>query len=240
MTLVKRSRCIEEKPVVKDRRGRKKKIEEKVIEEGFVPEGFTVEEVKKDKRKYDKAFPTDKDIPLNWYPEPCDLILTERSPAASLEIWQRLAEKGKNNLRKKVFGNITYGQVQEAIFECGGFLTNIARKLQISTYYVKQIFQKNRGLFQLYNEIREALVDEVEMHMMNKIRSGAKESVNLIMFYLKCLGKDRGYIETSRDFGKKASVKMKIVPTSEKKKKAAEKVAEKAAGNIIDFKKVSG
>lgn len=234
MALVKRSKCVEEKPVVPDTR-RSRTVDERAEEEGYIPERRGT---KRDKRKYDKAFPEDGDIPTHWFPEPCDLILTERSPAASLEIWNRLAEKGKNNLRKKVFGNITYGQVQEAIFECGGFQTNIARKLQISTHYLKQIFQKNKGLFYLYNEVRESLVDEVEMHMMNKIRSGAKESVNLIMFYLKCLGKDRGFVETVKDTGKKASVKMKIVPTSEKKKKESKEIAEKAVGNVVSFKKV--
>ena len=233
MVMVKRSKGEECKPEVPNKRGRKKAVDAVAVSEGFVP----TEELKKDKRKYDAAFPTDEDIPTTWFPEPCDLILTERSPAASLEIWQRLAEKSKVNLRKKVFGNITYGMVQEAIFECGGFQTNIARKLQISTHYLKQVFQKNKPLFYLYNEVRESLVDEVEMHMMNKIRSGAKESVNLIMFYLKCLGKDRGFVETSKDVGKKSSVKMKIVPVSEKKKKSSAEVADRATGKVVSFKK---
>jgi len=228
MALVQRRKRTEEKP-------EKKVVVRRSKEEKIIDEGFIAEPKSRKKKDYDEMFA--EKIPEKW-PEPCDLILTERAPAASLEIWSRLAEKSRVNLRKKVFQNITYGQVQEAIFECGGFETNISRKLQISTYYTRQILAKNKPLMQLFTEVRENLVDEVEMHMLNKIRSGAKESVNLIMFYLKCLGKARGYVESSVNNTKKAGVKMKIVPTSEKKKKASAAIADKATANVVSFKKV--
>jgi len=230
MAIVKRSCRTEDKPekVKVNKRTRKQCIED----EGFVPEPGK----KIDPKTYDKTFKDDKEIPEHWASAE-DILLTARSPAASIEVWNRLAEKNRVNLKKKVFQDVTYGMVQEAIFESGGFETNVARRLNLSTYYVRQIFAKHKTLFQLFNEIRDSVTDEVEMYMLDKIRSGAKESVNLIIFYLKCLGKSRGYVEMDHSGPKKSSVRMKIVPTSEKKKKAAEKIASEATGKVVTFKK---
>ena len=130
----------------------------------------------------------------------------------------------KSSAHRKVFGKITYLEVLEAIRNCRGLLTSVSRQLGISTYYVKQIFAKYKTLRQEFDEYREAFLDEVEQALYGKVLRG---DTTAMIFTLKCLGKQRGYIEAVVGSQKKAAVKMKIVPATAKSKKA----------NVLEFKK---
>lgn len=135
---------------------------------------------------------------------------------------------------KRVFNRITYKDVEEAIWASEGMLTNVARKLEISVYYVKQILSKYKVLRQDFEEYREALLDEAEMCLRAKIRKG---DTSAMIFFLKCVGKQRGYIEYEKQQQKKGSVKMKIVPASEQKK-VKKGDTPGVTTNVIAFKKV--
>ena len=130
---------------------------------------------------------------------------------------------------KRVFNRITYGEVEKAIWNSDGMLTNVARDLKISVYYVKQILTKYKVLRQDFEEYREALLDEAEKCLRAKILRG---DTSAMIFFLKCVGKQRGYIEYEKQQQKKGSVKMKIVPANEQKKPK-----KNAPTNVIEFKK---
>lgn len=144
-------------------------------------------------------------------------------------------------LGKRVFGNITYGDVERAIWKSEGMLTNVAKELKLSVYYVRQILTKYKLLRQDFEEYREALLDEAEMCLRAKIRRG---DTSAMIFFLKCVGKNRGYVEYERAGKGKGSVKMKIVPATDpavKKQLKKDKLAA-AKDNVIAFKteKVEG
>lgn len=115
-------------------------------------------------------------------------------------------------LGKKVFGSITYGDVERAIWKSDGMLTNVAKELKLSVYYVRQILMKYKLLRQDFEEYREALLDEAEMCLRAKIKRG---DTSAMIFFLKCVGKGRGYVEYERAGKSKGSVKMKIVPATD-------------------------
>lgn len=144
-----------------------------------------------------------------------------------MAIWDTATSKGKINSKKKVLGDITYGEVEEAIWHSNGLITRVSAQLNLSVVHVKRIFQKYSTLGRLFEEFREAILDEVETHLMTRIRE--KNDVTAMIFLLKCLGKNRGWIDNNNVSSKgKAPVKMKIVPA--KKKEVKE-------GNVLRFTK---
>jgi hypothetical protein len=147
--------------------------------------------------------------------------------------WSR-THNHRVSAKKRVFGNITYGEVEEAIWNSEGMLTSVARDLKLSVYYVKSILSKYKLLRQDFEEHREALLDETEECLMEKIRRG---DTTAMIFFLKCVGKQRGYVEYERAAKSKGSVRMKIVPATEANVKKQKKDAETGA-NVLPFIKV--
>lgn len=147
--------------------------------------------------------------------------------------WER-THNHRVSAKKKVFGSITYGEVEKAIWASGGMLTNVARSLKLSVYYVKSILSKYKLLRQDFEEYRESLLDETEECLMEKIRRG---DTTAMIFFLKCVGKQRGYVEYERAAKSKGSVKMKIVPATEANVKKQKKDAATGA-NVLPFIKV--
>lgn len=156
--------------------------------------------------------------------KPSDAPVPDEPTGLAADIWDR-----RSNHRvprtKKVFGDLTYAEVEEAVWSSHGLITQVARRLKISVYHVKQIFSKYKTLRQDFDEFREMTLDEVEGLLMKKIR---RMDTTAIIFTLKCLGKSRGYIEAIQGSVRKAPVKIRY-------KKATEKDIKKA--NVINFKK---
>lgn len=126
-----------------------------------------------------------------------------------------------------MFGKITYGEVVEAIGMSNGLITGVARRLGISVYYVRQIFAKYKTLGRDFDEYREIVKDELETALLTKARLGDTTS---LIFALKCIAKDRGYVEFGLPQQKKSGVKIKIVPAKEKPAKVV-KMVPKKVGN---------
>lgn len=156
--------------------------------------------------------------------KPSDAPIPGEPTGLAADIWDR-----RSNHRvprtKKVFGDITYAEVEEAVWTSKGLITQVARRLKISVYHVKQIFTKYKTLRQDFEEFREMMLDEVEGMLMQKIR---KMDTTAMIFMLKCIGKGRGYIEAAQGSAKKAPVRIRY-------KRATEKDIKKA--NVISFKK---
>lgn len=126
----------------------------------------------------------------------------------------KLKGAGVRPRKKKVLGDITYGEVEEAIWSSQGSIGAVARSLRISVYHVQSIFKRFKLLEQEFIEFKESLLDEVEDCLLTRIRMG---DTIAMMFYLKCQGKQRGFVERADAAPSKRGVKMKIVRAGAKK-----------------------
>lgn len=142
---------------------------------------------------------------------------------------EKLRGAGMRPRKKKVLGDITYGDVESAIWGSAGSVSAVARALKVSIYHVKSIFKRYKLLEQEFIEFKEAILDEVEDCLLTKIRMG---DTIAMMFFLKCIGKERGYVERADTTFQKRGVKMKIVRASSRKPVSSD--------NVLTFKKAAG
>lgn len=192
-------------------------IEREKKEEGF-------KEAPVFKRRKRKEINDEHAKKLDVPSQPSDAPVPDEPAGLAADIWDRRSNH-RVPRNKKVFGDITYAEVEEAVWNSRGLITQVARRLRISVYHVKQIFGKYKTLRQDFDEFREMSLDEIEGMLMTKIR---RMDTTAIIFALKCLGKGRGYIEATIGSIKKAPVRIRY-------KKATEKDIKKA--NVINFKK---
>ena len=110
---------------------------------------------------------------LECYRERCpsseDIDATLKDPSYYSK---KLRAAGIRPRKKKVLGDITYGEVEEAIWHSEGQYSNIARRLRCSVEHVKGILKRNRLLNMEFREFRERITDEVEGCLLTKIRNG--------------------------------------------------------------------
>jgi len=88
----------------------------------------------------------------------------------------------------------------KAIRNRGAYVNEIAEELQISPYMVKEVLLRNKYLREVFMDTKEAILDRMEGALVNKAlgKTGDGTDGNLLamMFYLKCMGKDRGWIDS--------------------------------------------
>lgn len=94
---------------------------------------------------------------------------------------------------------LTVGQLAEAIEKSGGNVTKAARALGITRWALQKRIGKNKELQQLVIDARETMVDLAEGQLKSQVRQG---NITAIIFTLKTLGKERGYVERSEITGK--------------------------------------
>lgn len=145
---------------------------------------------------------------------------------------KKLRAAGIRPRKKKVLGDITYGDVEEAIWHSEGQYSNIARRLHCSVEHVKGILKRNKLLDVEFREFRERITDEVETCLLNKIRNGDTVAT---LFYLKCHAKERGYVDRAENAVAKRGVRMKIVKASAAKGASRKKAIATAKTNIVPF-----
>jgi len=88
--------------------------------------------------------------------------------------------------------NRTVEQCAEAIRNAGGFITIAAKQLGISQPGLSRRIQKSEKLKEVLAETREQYLDLAESKLISAVKGGESWA---ICFYLKCKGKDRGYVE---------------------------------------------
>ena len=165
-----------------------------------------------DKVEYQKVQGEDSEVEENTFSAPASMKLVEDLGIDPDSYNNGLIEDVKQKDGTFILARTTYGDVKKAILTSGGMITHVARRLNLSTRLVKRVFEKYKSLGQMFEEYREAMLDEVEMLLINKIRSGEKGDTLAMIFYLKCVGKERGYIDRAIDNkAKKAPVRLKIV-----------------------------
>ena len=80
----------------------------------------------------------------------------------------------------------------EALRACGGWQSQAAKKLNITQGALSQRISGNPEIRQALDEIKEQYLDLAESKLMAAVND---RELGAICFYLKCRGKERGYIE---------------------------------------------
>ena len=145
---------------------------------------------------------------------------------STLDKWREAhtsSNAGSRPRRKKVLGDITYADVEEAIFASSGMISKVADVLKIPVFSVKSIFKRYKLLEAEFIEHKERMLDLAEEILISKMKDG---NANALLFYLRTQGKERGYIERNDAVvrGTKRGVKMKIVKAKD--------------SNVLPFKEV--
>lgn len=89
-------------------------------------------------------------------------------------------------------GRYTAEQMVTAIREEEGFITRAARKLGCSPRTIYNYAKRYITVQQAMDDAREERIDWVEDKLFGQIENG---NVTAMIFYLKCQGKGRGYID---------------------------------------------
>jgi len=87
---------------------------------------------------------------------------------------------------------ITNEQLELALRQASGNISQVARDLNVSRSIVNQRVHNNKKLQKILEDAREELVDIAENALKTKINQG---DVAAIIFTLKTQGKRRGYVE---------------------------------------------
>ena len=123
-------------------------------------------------------------------------------------------KKGK---KQKGRGYLTINQIETALRQTGGFVTYAAKKLNCTHQNIKKRIDGSPYLQDVMDSIHESYLDLTEHSLMKKIKD---EDLGAIIFYLKCQGKRRGYVEKPQDIEKgvesvqPVSVKIEVVDGS--------------------------
>jgi hypothetical protein len=89
-------------------------------------------------------------------------------------------------------GKVTIKQCEDALRACGGFVTHAAKMLGISSSTLSYRVSTSERLQRVVAETKAEHLDLAESTLLKKIKA---EDLGAICFYLKCQGKERGYIE---------------------------------------------
>ena len=89
----------------------------------------------------------------------------------------------------------TAEEVANAIRDANGMVSAAARKLSVDRTTVYRYINKYVTVKNALDEARDSLLDMTEAQLFKAIKAG---NVTAIMFTLKTIGKDRGYVERSQ------------------------------------------
>jgi predicted transcriptional regulator len=128
-------------------------------------------------------------------------------------------ELHRRKIRKRKPANmvITEESVALALRQAGGIQTKAALMLGVSQSAISQRVSKSEYLQTVYQEIREEMLDLAESELLKKLKEG---HMSAIIFFLKCIGKSRGYtekqeIEVAQKQGSGVLVVPKVCETTE-------------------------
>lgn len=88
--------------------------------------------------------------------------------------------------------HVTIEQCEEALRKAGGFISHAAAMLGISQQSLSKRIQRSERLQQVRAETTEKHLDLAETKLIEAVKAGEAWA---ICFFLKCQGKQRGYIE---------------------------------------------
>ena len=117
---------------------------------------------------------------------------------------------------------LTSEQIAKALEANAGFISGAAKSLNVTYQAISQRIKTNKHLKQIQEAITESHLDLAESKLLTNIKDG---NMTGICFFLKCRGKERGYIETvnlNHGGNKENPVQVEIPALMEKLKRMAE------------------
>lgn len=90
---------------------------------------------------------------------------------------------------------LTVEQIIKALKKNAGFVSTTAEALNVTPHAIYKRIRESEKIKQALKEIEEKHLDFAESRLLSKIK---KDDLGAICFYLKCKGKDRGYIEKAQ------------------------------------------
>ena len=123
---------------------------------------------------------------------------------------QPASGKGMQRIKKKVFANVVSDRaILDAMVSVGGAGKAAASYLGISHRVLLNRIKKNMWLQEQLEVINEDRLDFAESKLLQLIGEG---NVHATLFYLKTIGKQRGYTEDKPDISVNTNVAVAVVP----------------------------
>jgi hypothetical protein len=109
----------------------------------------------------------------------------------------------------------TNDQIANALKESSGLISYAAKQLNVPIEVLKKQVRRNKYLRNLMLELRESAIDLAEDTLMWRMRE--KRDAIVAMFVLKCIGKNRGWVDKPEKAGESLDkpVYIKILPVGE-------------------------
>lgn len=133
--------------------------------------------------------------------------------------------------RKERHEYYTTDELIAAIQKANGFLTIAARSLGITYQAIWNRKKRDKKLRKAIKAMREKHLDMSEKKLLENIKKGKEPS---IFFHLKCLGRERGYVERREITGAKGeaiqvsiSIEDRLKDIHKKRKEEANKAIER-------------
>ncbi len=82
--------------------------------------------------------------------------------------------------------------LERVIREKAGIVSHVARALGVTPRAVQMWKKNNKKINRMFQSVRDEVLDLAESKLLQNIRAGKTAE---IIFYLKCMGKSRGYVE---------------------------------------------
>lgn len=119
----------------------------------------------------------------------------------------------KKKGRKKIIEKgVDLSLMETAIRSCNGLVTKAAKMLGVPIPTLQHYIRRYSTLRDALFETRSEVVDEAEESLRNLVRD---KNLTAVIFTLKCLGQDRGYIDTpQKNLGKTAPIVINLMPAS--------------------------
>jgi hypothetical protein len=140
---------------------------------------------------------------------------------------------GKKRGRKKVIEKgIDLSMMETAIRTSNGMVTKAARVLGVPIPTLQHYIRKHTTLRDALFETRSELVDDAEDSLRMLVKD---KNLTAVIFTLKCLGQDRGYIDSvQKDGSKTAPIIINLVPASADVKLPRAEVITKGKRRVIE------
>lgn len=122
--------------------------------------------------------------------------------------------------------------VEAALRQSGGIFTGAALILKCAPNTVKNYVERSPKLQKVKSEVEEATLDLAENKLIGAMQDG---NLTAVIFYLKCKGKSRGYVEKSEIIGprpKVVKVDLRSMTTADLEKLAAWDADDEAGAGV--------
>jgi hypothetical protein len=101
----------------------------------------------------------------------------------------------------------TIVECAEALTKSGGFVSYAAKMLGIAHSSLRERILRHPELQKVQKEVSDSYLDMAEHSLVKKVKDG---DLGAICFFLKCKGKERGYVERTESENKNSNTNVNI------------------------------